>query len=491
MSQPTIVLLLLCGYVIVWLTVSFFSSRNSDGRSFFDGGRKIPWPVVAIAMIGAPITGVTFISVPGMVMGKSMSYIQMGLGFIVGYFIISLILIPIYYKQNIISVYSYLQNRFGETSYKTGAWLFFVSKIIGISIRFLMACAILQMLVFDPLGIPFAFSVATCLLLIWISTYKGGVKSVIWGDVLKSFFLLSTIILILYFIVRNLNLSFDELSSSIINHKFSQIFFFNDPADTKYFWKQFIAGIFIVIAMTGLDQDMMQRSLACKSSKDSQKNLILSTFLQLFIISLLLLLGIIMIIFLEKRGIELPAKSDNLFATVAFHPDIPIVVGILFVLGVISATISSVASALTSLTTTASLDLTKKKVFICEGEKIKRRKLIHGLIAILMALIVMFFYYLNEEDAISTVYRVISYTDGPILGLFLFGIICKREINEKILPVICIAAPLISWCFQWVTMYFFEYQTSFELLIINALITFIGLFLISKKTKEYRVEQAL
>lgn len=474
MSQPVLILTILAGYFLIWLTVSYFSSKGADNSTFFLGNRKIPWPIVAIAMLGAPISGVTFISVPGMVAAKGFSYLQMGLGFVVGYIVIALVLIPLYYKLNIVSIYGFLQKRFGEISYKTGAWLFLVSKILGISIRFLMVCAMLQLLVFDPLGIPYIYSVLASLSLIWIATYKGGVKSVIWGDVLKSFCIIATIWLCLYFILKNMGWTFWELPQKISSHQTSRVFFFDDPMDGKYFWKQFIAGIFIVIAMTGLDQDMMQRTLACKSADDSKKNLVTSSFLQIFTISMLLVLGTVMIMFLESQNIPIPEKSDNLFGTVAFSSGIPVIVGALFILGLISTTFGSVSSALTSMTTSMTVDILRSP------EKMKNRIMVHTSISVVMAIFVIFFYYLNEEDAISTVYMLISYTDGPILGLFLFGILTRKKVNETYIPVVCIISPIIAWSIQWAALYFLAYETSFELLIVNAVLTFSGMLMISK-----------
>lgn len=435
--------------------------------------------MVAIAMIGAPITGVTFISVPGMVVDKGYSYLQMGLGFIVGYLVIALVLIPLYYRLNIVSIYGFLEKRFGKTSCKTGAWLFFVSKILGISVRFLIVCAMLQLLVFEPIGIPYYISVLVSLIFIWISTFKGGVKSVIWGDVLKSTCLFSAIILCLYFISVNLGFSLSELRNNISDHYSSHIFYFDDPSDAKYFWKQFLAGIFIVIAMTGLDQDMMQRSLACKNAKDSRKNLIVSSLMQFVVIAMLLILGSVMVIFMESKGMPMPEKTDNLFATVTFHQDIPLVVGVLFIIGLVSATYSSVASALTSMTTTVSYDLMEVDRNTSPRVLKTKRIAVHTLISLLMALFVICFYYLNREDAITTVYTLISYTDGPILGLFLFGILTKRQVNEKWLPIVCCLSPVISWFIQWELNNLIGYEIGFELLIINASLTFGGLYLIS------------
>ena len=483
MSKPLLIFLVIAAYIFIWLLISFLSSKGADNKTFFSAGRKMPWPLVAIAMLGAPITGVTFISVPGMVLHKGFSYLQMGFGFIVGYIIIARLLIPLYYKHNIISVYGFLQKRFGQSSYKVGAWLFFVSKILGISVRFLTVCAILQLLVFGPLGVPFVCSVIVSLVFVWISTYKGGVKSVIWGDILKSFCLILSIVLCLYFTISGMGISFNELSDRLANHESTRIFYFDDPSDAKYFWKQFIAGIFIVVAMTGLDQDMMQRSLACKNERDCGKNLYLSSVMQFVVMTLLLILGTIMLAYLENASAMVPEKGDNLFATVAFNEGIPLIVGILFVLGLVSSTYSSVSSALTSMTTTMTIDVMEAHKRRSQESLKSRRLLVHTSISILMAVFVLFFYYLNEEDAISTVYTLISYTDGPILGLFLFGIFTSKTVNEKWIPVVCILSPVLSWLVQRMALTYFGYQISFELLILNCGFTMLGMALISSPAR--------
>lgn len=484
MSQPLAISLIIAAYFAVWLIVSYFSSRGADNSTFFSGGRKLAWPLVALAMIGAPISGVTFISVPGMVVGKGYSYLQMCIGFIIGYLVIAFVLVPLYYRLNIVSIYSYLQRRFGQASYKTGAWLFFASKLLGISVRFLVVCIMLQFLVFDPLGIPYIFSVMVSMTMVWITTYRGGVKSVVWGDALKSVCLISAIALTLYFMLDNLGYSISELPGLIERHETSKIFFLDDAADGKYFWKQVIAGIFLVVAMTGLDQDMMQRTLACRNARDSRKNLMVSSVMQAVVISFLLILGTLLTIYSETTGIEIPAKTDNLFATVAFHSDIPFIVGALFVLGLVAATYSSVGSALTAMTTTMTVDIMEADRKTSPEALSRKRKLIHTFISIGMGVLVIFFFYLNEEDAISTIYRLVSYSDGPILGLFLFGILTRRQVNERWLPLACILAPIISWIIQWGAKEYFIYQIGFELLIINAGVTMLGLWLLSLKTVE-------
>ncbi len=479
MSQPIIVILTIAAYFLLLMCVSYFASRGSDNSSFFTGNRRMPWFVVAFAMIGAAISGVTFISVPGMVVGKGYAYLQMVLGFIVGYFAIAFVLVPLFYKRNLISIYGYLEDRFGSATYKTGAWFFFISKMLGAAVRFFVVCAVLQMLVFEPLGIPFVFNVICTIALIWLYTVQGGVKTLIWTDTLKSFCLIMSVVLCIYFVARNLGFSFGEMVSAITDHPTSQMFFFDDPKAGTYFWKQFLAGIFMAIATNGLDQDMMQRNLACKDSGESQKNMIVSGITQFFVIALFLLLGTLLVIFLERNGIAIPAKTDDIFGMVATHSTMPVIVGILFVLGLISAAYSAAGSALTSLTTSFTVDILGAHRRQDEKQLTRTRKLVHVAMSAVMGLVIIVFYYLSNQDAVSAVYTLASYTYGPILGLFVYGMFCKRPVRDRLVPVVCILAPCLSWCLQWTLNYLINYQTSFELLIINALITMLGLSILS------------
>jgi SSS family transporter len=479
MSQPIIVILTIAAYFLLLMCVSYFASRGSDNSSFFTGNRRMPWFVVAFAMIGAAISGVTFISVPGMVVGKGYAYLQMVLGFIVGYFAIAFVLVPLFYKRNLISIYGYLEDRFGSATYKTGAWFFFISKMLGAAVRFFVVCAVLQMLVFEPLGIPFVFNVICTIALIWLYTVQGGVKTLIWTDTLKSFCLIMSVVLCIYFVARNLGFSFGEMVSAITDHPTSQMFFFDDPKAGTYFWKQFLAGIFMAIATNGLDQDMMQRNLACKDSGESQKNMIVSGITQFFVIALFLLLGTLLVIFLERNGIAIPAKTDDIFGMVATHSSMPVIVGILFVLGLISAAYSAAGSALTSLTTSFTVDILGAHRHQDEKQLTRTRKLVHVAMSAVMGLVIIVFYYLSNQDAVSAVYTLASYTYGPILGLFVYGMFCKRPVRDRLVPVVCILAPCLSWSLQWTLNYLINYQTSFELLIINALITMLGLSILS------------
>ena len=377
MSQPVIIILTIAGYFLLLLAISYFTGRGSDNSTFFTGNRRAPWPVVAFAMVGAAISGVTFISVPGMVVNKGFAYLQMVLGFIVGYMLIAFVLVPLFYKRNLISIYGYLEERFGQSTYKAGAWFFFLSKMLGAAVRFFVVCAVLQLLVFGPLHIPFEFNVIVTIALIWLYTVQGGVKTLIWTDTLKSFCLIMSVVLCIYFVATNLGFSFGEMCSAISDHPSSRMFFFDNPKEGTYFWKQFLAGVFMAIATTGLDQDMMQRNLACKDSKQSQKNMIVSGITQFFVIALFLLLGTLMVIFLDRNGIAVPGKTDDIFGMVATHESMPVIVGVLFILGLVAAAYSAAGSALTSLTTSFTVDILKAHKNKDEHKVTRTRKAVH------------------------------------------------------------------------------------------------------------------
>lgn len=477
---PTIVIITIVVYFCILMAISWFASRGSDNSTFFNGNRQAPWGLVAFAMIGATISGVTFISVPGMVVAKGYSYLQMVLGFIVGYFVIACVLVPLFYRRNLISIYGYLEERFGKSTYRTGAWFFFVSKILGAAVRFFVVCAVLQMMVFGPLGIPFEFNVIVTIALIWLYTVQGGVKTLIWTDTLKSFCLIMSVVLCIYFIATNLGFSAGEMVSAIGSHASSRMFFFDNPMEGTYFWKQFLAGVFMAIATNGLDQDMMQRNLACKDSRQSQKNMIVSGIVQFFVIALFLLLGTLLVIFCDSKGVALPEKSDELFSTVVNHESMPVIVGVLFVVGLIAAAYSAAGSALTSLTTSFTVDVLGAHKTQDEKRLTRTRKGVHVAMSVVMGLIIIFFYYLSEEDAISAVYTLASYTYGPILGLFVFGLFGRRPVRDRMVPVVCVLAPCLSWVTQWALKTWLGYTTSFELLLINAAFTIVGLLLLSR-----------
>ncbi len=480
MSLPLIVILTIIAYFGVLMFMSYMASRGgADNSTFFTGGRNAPWLLVAFVMIGAPISGVTFISVPGMVVNSNYAYLQMVLGFIVGYALIAFLLVPLFYRRNLLSIYGYLEERFGPGAYRAGAWFFFISKILGAAVRFFVVCAVLQLLVFSPLGIPFTFNVIVTIALIWLYTMRGGVKTLIWTDSIKSFCLIMSVVLCIYFVARNLGFSASDTVKAIAGHHTSRIFFFDDPRSASYFWKQFIAGVFMAIATNGLDQDMMQRNLACRDPRQCRKNMIVSGVVQFFVIALFLLLGTLMVVFVESKGIAIPEKTDELFGLVATHPSMPIIVGVLFVLGLVAAAYSAAGSALTSLTTSFTVDILQTHRKHTEQHLTRTRKGVHVMMSVLMGGIIIGFYYLSNQDAISAVYTLASYTYGPILGLFAFGLMCHRPVRDRLVPVVCLAAPFVSWGIQRVLVDFFDYHTGFELLLINAAITMAGLYLLS------------
>ena len=466
------------------MVISWFASRGSNNSTFFNGNRQAPWGLVAFAMIGAAISGVTFISVPGMVAAKGYSYLQMVLGFIVGYFAIAFVLVPIFYRRNLISIYGYLEDRFGKSTYHTGAWFFFVSKMLGAAVRFYVVCVVLQSMVFGPLGIPFAITVVVSILLIWIYTVQGGVKTLIWTDTLKSFCLVASVGLCIYFIAGNLGLNFGEAFSAVTSHSSFKMFYFDDPLAGTYFWKQFLAGIFMAIALNGLDQDMMQRNLACRDSRQSQKNMIVSGITQFFVIALFLILGTMLLIYMDSKGMAHPAKPDDTFAAVVDSPGMPIIVGILFIVGLGSAAYSAAGSALTSLTTSFTVDIMGANRRMDDRRLAITRRLVHLGMSVAMGLVIIAFYYLSNQDAISAVYTLASYTYGPILGLFVFGLACKRPVRDCLVPAVCILAPVLSWVTQWALKEYCNYTTSFELLLMNAAFTILGLLLLLKPRKQ-------
>lgn len=479
MSQPVIIILTIAGYFLLLLAISWIASRGSDNTTFFTGNRRAPWPLVAFATAGAAISGVTFISVPGMVVGKGYAYLQMVLGFIVGYVLIAYVLVPLFYKRNLISIYGYLEQRFGRSTYRAGAWFFFLSKMLGAAVRFFVVCAVLQLLVFSPLHIPFEFNVIVTIALIWLYTMQGGVKTVIWTDTLKSFCLIMSVILCIYFVATNLGFSFGDMASAIADHPTSRVFFFDNPKEATFFWKQFLAGVFMAIATTGLDQDMMQRNLACRDANQSRKNMIVSGITQFFVIALFLLLGTLMVIFMERQHIAMPEKTDDIFGMVATHSSMPLIVGVLFILGLVAAAYSAAGSALTSLTTSFTVDILQAHKSDDDHKVTKTRRAVHVAMSVIMGIVIVIFYYISNQDAISAVYTLASYTYGPILGLFVYGMFTRRPVRDKLVPVVCLLAPAVSWCIQWLLVRAFDYHTGFELLIINALITILGLHLLS------------
>lgn len=478
---PTSVIVTIAAYFAVMFIVSWFSGKKTDNAGFFSGNRKSPWYIVAIAMIGSAMSGVTFVSVPGMVASSGFGYMQMVLGFFVGQLVIAYVLIPLFYKLNLVSIYQYLQDRLGNGSYRTGAWFFFISKLLGASVRLYVVCLILQMLVFDPLGIPQWVNVIVSMIIVMLYTVRGGVKSVIWTDVLKTICMVTSIILCIVFISKNLSLDYKGIVSTVSGSGMSRIFYFDDVNHPQYFFKQFLAGIFTLIATTGLDQDMMQRSLSCKNPADARKNIITSALMQTVVIFLFLCLGVLLYTYAASAGID--AKGDGIFPAVAAGAGLPPIVGIMFILGLVSCAYAAGGSALTSLTTSFTVDILGV-AGKDEATVAKTRKNVHLCMAAAMTIVIIVFGIINNTSAIDAVYKLASYTYGPILGMFAFGILTKRKVKDRFIPVVAVAAPIICFILQSNSQKWFGgYQISYELLIMNALFTAIGMFALSYKEK--------
>ena len=480
--SPLAVIITVAAYFAVMLAIGWVTSKGTDNQGFFNGGRKAPWWIVAIAMIGAPMSGVTYVSVPGMVgTGAAMGYMQMVLGFFVGYLIIAFVLTPVFFKMNMVSIYQYLEERFGASSHKTGAWFFFISKILGAAVRLYLVCVTLQLMVFQPLGLPFALNVIISMAIVLLYTFRGGVKSVIWTDTLKTVCMIVSIVLTIIYISKELGLDFSGMVAAINDSANSKILFLDDVNHSQYFWKQFLAGIFTVVAMTGLDQDLMQRTMASRNARDSRKNLITSGLLQIPVIFLFLCLGVLMYLFAAKEGIT--EVGDTLFPAVATGGYLPAAVGVLFVIGLVSCAYSAGGSALTALTTSFTVDILGSGGK-SEEKVASTRKKVHLGMAVLMGLVIMVFYLLNTKSVIDAVYKLASYTYGPILGMFAFGLACKKKVRDRWVPLVAVIAPLVCLVLQTNSeRWFGGYKFSYELILINALLTVLGLCLLIKAKK--------
>lgn len=481
---PVVVLITIFAYFIVLFSISYAVGRRADSQGFFVGNRRSPWFVVAFAMIGSMISGVTFISVPGMVAASGFSYLQMVLGFVVGQLLIAYVLVPLFYRMNVVSIYEYLETRFGIASYRTGAWFFFISKMLGAAVRLFLVCVVLQLLVFEPLHLPFVLNVVFTVGLVWLYTFRGGVKSLIWTDTLKTVCLVVSVVLCIYYIARGLHLDLGGLWQTIRGSEMSQMFFFDGVNDKRYFFKQFLAGVFTVIAMNGLDQDMMQRNLSCRNSRDSQKNMITSGIAQFFVNALFLMLGVLLYVYASAYGIAIPAKSDELFPWIATQGYFPGIVGILFVVGLISSAYSAAGSALTALTTSFTVDILGVKGK-SEEQVSHLRKRVHIGMAVVMGVVIFIFNVLNNTSVIDAVYTLASYTYGPILGLFAFGLSVKAPVRDRYIPLVAIASPILCFILDRHSQAWFGgYSFSYELLLLNALFTYIGLLLLIRRGRD-------
>ena len=488
-------------YFLVLLLISYLTSKSDSNESFFIGDRKSPWYIVAFGMIGASLSGITFISIPGsvakfsielgLVPSDQFSYMQMVFGYFFGYIIVAFVLLPIYYKINLTSIYGYLKERFGSWSYKTGSAFFLLSRLTGASIRLLLVSSVLQLILFDEIGIPFELTVVTSVLLIWIYTNRGGIKTIIWTDTLQTFFMLAAVITTVYLIGDNLNLKEKTGFINEINQSgFSKIFYFENWHDSNYFWKHFLGGIFITIGMTGLDQDMMQKNLSCKNLKSAQLNMVSFAGVLIIVNLVFLVLGALLFMYFEQTGVGSNVlkvsnpRTDLLFAEIAKNGSLGVSVGVLFLLGLIAAAYSSADSALTSLTTSFSIDFLNIETKPIEKQP-KIRKVAHLIMSLVLILIIIFLRRFSNDSAIWMLIKLAGFTYGPLIGLFFFGILTKRNLNDKLVPLVSVIVPIIVatiWYIhgqgkiQWLG----TYEFGAELIIYNSLLSFGSLFLISK-----------
>lgn len=484
--NPYISLLILVVYFGMLITVSIYTSRGADTNTFFTANRQSPWYLVAFGMIGTSLSGVTFISVPGAVVNIQFSYFQVVIGYILGYLVIGTILMPLYYRLNLISIYSYLDQRFGFWSYKTGSAFFLLSRTVGSAVRLYVAAQVLQLALFKPLGVPFEVAVAITIFLIWIYTFKGGVKTIIVTDTLQTFFLITAVVLTIVLVAKELNLDgIPAIWKTVQESKYSQIFFW-DTNDSKNFFKQFFAGAFIAIVMTGLDQDLMQKNLTCKNIGEAQKNMFWFTVVLVIVNFLFLSLGALLYIYAENQGIPFTAKSDDFYPMLALN-HLGLVVGITFLLGITAATYASSDSALTALTTAFCIDFMN----IEKQPESKRASIkfwVHVGFSVIFYVVILIFNRLNSKEVITAVFDLAGYTYGPLLGLFAFGAFLKRPVKDRLVPFICIAAPILTYILNEHSAEWFNgYKFGFERLIINGLITFIGLLLVSEKPSSQAV----
>ncbi len=485
---PFYILSLIVLYFFVLLLIAYYTGKNDSNETFFKANKKSPWYIVAFGMIGASLSGVTFISVPGWVQSSQFSYMQIVIGYLFGYFVIAYVLIPIYYNLKITSIYEYLKHRFGNTSHKTGAFFFFVSRVLVASFRLFLVASVLQYFIFDAWDVPFEITVILSILLIWIYTFKGGIKTIVWTDTLQTTFMLFAVFTTIYIILARLDWSIADIFASEEYHKYNKFIFLDDFNDKKHVVKSFLGGMFIAIAMTGLDQDMMQKNLTCKNVKEAQWNVISLGFVLIIVNFVFLTLGALLFIYAEKFGIAIPQidgspKTDLLFPEIALNGGLGISIGIVFILGLIAAAYSSADSALTSLTTSYCIDFLDIEKKEKSRQKLIRKKT-HFAISILLVIVIIIFKYVLKDNVISSLLQVASYTYGPLLGLFFFGIFTKYAIKDSYVWIIAIISVILSYFINAYSIEVFNgYVFGYELLVVNGLLTFIGLYLIRKPIK--------
>ena len=482
-----LILVIVGVYFLSLFVISQVTKGKSDSQTFFSGNRNSKWYVVAFGMVGASLSGITFISVPGDVGAINFTYFQVVIGYLIGYFIVAYLLLPIYYKKGLISIYEFLGDRFGKFSHKTGAFFFFISRILGASFRLFLVAIVLQEFIFNQWGIPFEITVTFSIILIWLYTFQGGIKTVIWTDTIQTFFMILSVLISIFFITNSFDQTLLEYLNSEFYSKKSQVFIFDDFYNKSYFMKSFLGGMFITICMTGLDQDMMQKNLTCKNLSDAQKNMIVFSFVLVFVTFIFLVLGSILFNYVEINDVQIPdlngrPNTDLLFPLIAFSGDFGLVLPIIFLIGLVAAAYSSADSALTSLTTSFCVDFLNIEQYNQKKQK-KIRVIIHVLMSIILLLTIVVYKNLLSTSVIDSLLIIAGFTYGPLLGLFSFGIFTNYKIHDKYSIIVCILSVIFtSLIFYDPLSVFGKYQIGYELLPINGLITFLGLYLIRKTT---------
>ena len=460
-------------YFAALFAISRWSARRGAGNdTFFRAGRRSPWPLVAFGMVGASISGVTFVSVPGMVLSSQMTYLQVCLGFILGYLAVAFVLLPVYYRLNLTSIYAYLGQRLGTEAYKTGAWFFLVSKMVGAAIKFYVVCIILQQFVLATWGVPFWLTVTVMVLLIWLYTRHGGVRTLVFTDTFQTLCLFTALILIIYIVMQQLGYSVGEAVHAVAEDTRSRIFVMDDWTSPQYFWKQILSGAFIVVVMTGLDQDMMQKNLTCRTLREAQKDMCSYGLAFLPANLLFLSLGVLLAQLFEAQGVAIPAKGDELLTSQISSLG-SLILQPLFVVGIVAASFSSADSALTSLTTSYCVDIRQK----ADDEQLRRR--VHLFICLLFVVVIMAFDMLNNRSLIDAIYTIVGYTYGPLLGLFAFGLFTRWQVRGRWVPLVCVLSPLLCYAVSTISEQLWDYHFGYELLLLNGLLTFVGLRIVS------------
>jgi len=474
-----ILALILLYFGILYVISYAMGKKHSENAAFFLGNRKSPWYIVAIGTIGSSMSGITFVSVPGMVGKFDMTYMQMVFGFLLGYAVIAFVLLPVYYRWNVVSIYSYLNERIGKSAYKTGAGFFIISRMTGAAVRLYIAVFILQKYVFDAWKVPFVVTAAGFLLMMWLYTHKSGIRTIIWTDLLQTVILLIALIIIIWQVAKGLNFDFSTITATIKTSAHSKIFVFDDWRSRQNFFKQFLSGAFVTVAMTGVDQEMMQKTLSCKNLREAQKNVCTGSLIFIPVNFLFLCLGILLLNYASVHQIALPALGDDILPTLVSNGYLGVSAVVFFVIGIIAITFASADSALTGLTTSVCVDILN----ISKYDEKKARKVrisVHFLISLLFIVIMLLFKAINNTSVIDALYMIVSYTYGPLLGLFAFGILFKSRTNDRAVPFICVLSPVICFIISMILRNQFNYQLGYELLIINAFLVITGLVVFGK-----------